>query len=491
MKTFEEAFGKDAVLERGSGKTAPFYIASRNPYLPSTGDAGNTPYDRWEFDPETGRINKMGMSAAAQRASKGFGGTFSGMDSPMVASGDQYVNAQDISGLQGLTNQEIAWGGLPGLASQQGKNIDSWSDYAYKHGPNGGGMSPDQVRALASGLNTDFNKITEYDRRGPQGLSALMEKAIPLVIGGIATAGLGNAAGLWDLSGAAGAAESGLSFNPAMADVPSVDLSSMIPDVNVATEGGGYFGGIGGAPTGVSGLGMSGTSVPGIGVGGAAGSTVTPSMFSASELSSAFPGAFGTAESGSGAMGALKSASSAKDVMKSLGNNASSIGAIIGALTGPSSKTVSGGENKPAWASQGLASIQPQQYTSNKIQGDPYRYGMGSEQKLITNNQGDVYTPQSFGQGYGIPIAKAKGGGLGQYVNGGGSGQSDGIPAMLSPGEYVMDADIVSALGDGNNQAGARILDKFRENIRKHKRGASDKSIPPKSKPVESYLKGK
>jgi hypothetical protein len=78
-----------------------------------------------------------------------------------------------------------------------------------------------------------------------------------------------------------------------------------------------------------------------------------------------------------------------------------------------------------------------------------------------------------------------------RYVNGGTGGQDDSVNARLSHGEYVMDADIVSALGDGNNEAGARKLDKMRENIRRHKRSAPSKSIPPRAKDPHSYLKGK
>lgn len=78
----------------------------------------------------------------------------------------------------------------------------------------------------------------------------------------------------------------------------------------------------------------------------------------------------------------------------------------------------------------------------------------------------------------------------GSYVEGAGDGQSDDIPAMLADGEYVMDAEIVSALGNGSNKAGAKVLDKMRENIRKHKRSGSLDSIPPKAKSPLSYMKG-
>lgn len=83
------------------------------------------------------------------------------------------------------------------------------------------------------------------------------------------------------------------------------------------------------------------------------------------------------------------------------------------------------------------------------------------------------------------------GGGPTNYVRGGTSGQSDKINAMLSDGEYVMDADVVSALGDGNNEAGAKVLDKMREKVRSHKRSAPANKIPPKAKSPLEYMKGK
>jgi hypothetical protein len=78
----------------------------------------------------------------------------------------------------------------------------------------------------------------------------------------------------------------------------------------------------------------------------------------------------------------------------------------------------------------------------------------------------------------------------GHYVKGHGDGQSDDIPAMLADGEYVFDADTVAALGNGSSDAGAALLDKMRENIRKHKRSAPPDKIPPKAKSPLEYLKG-
>lgn len=69
-------------------------------------------------------------------------------------------------------------------------------------------------------------------------------------------------------------------------------------------------------------------------------------------------------------------------------------------------------------------------------------------------------------------------------------GQDDVVDIKAAPGEYIIDAEIVSALGDGNNENGARKLDKMRYNIRKHKRSGGLAQIAPKAKAVSDYMKG-
>jgi len=83
-------------------------------------------------------------------------------------------------------------------------------------------------------------------------------------------------------------------------------------------------------------------------------------------------------------------------------------------------------------------------------------------------------------------------GGLGslrnRYVKGKGDGTSDSIPAMLANGEFVIPADVVSSLGNGSNDSGAGLLDEFLKTIRKHKRAADAKHLPPDSKGALGYL---
>ena len=148
-----------------------------------------------------------------------------------------------------------------------------------------------------------------------------------------------------------------------------------------------------------------------------------------------------------------------------------------------------------------------------------------------------------FKDGGGAHVPEFITGHTGHYAQGSGTGQSDDIPALLKDGDYVMDADIVSALGDGSSKAGAerlhefmnrvphkhyeehakgghinamiadgefvfpsslvtalgggsnkegaRKLDEMREKIRAHKRSASNNNIPPKAKSPLEYMKGR
>jgi hypothetical protein len=82
-------------------------------------------------------------------------------------------------------------------------------------------------------------------------------------------------------------------------------------------------------------------------------------------------------------------------------------------------------------------------------------------------------------------------GGGENYVtpDGEGDGRSDHVEARLSPGEYVMDAESVSMLGNGDNDAGARKLDGMRKSIRKQKGKALAKGkFSPNAKDPMEYL---
>jgi hypothetical protein len=76
-------------------------------------------------------------------------------------------------------------------------------------------------------------------------------------------------------------------------------------------------------------------------------------------------------------------------------------------------------------------------------------------------------------------------------VDGVGTGRSDEIPALLSDGEYVIDAETVAMLGDGSSRAGAKRLDDFRVKVRKHKgRNLAKGKFSANAKRPERYLSG-
>jgi hypothetical protein len=98
-------------------------------------------------------------------------------------------------------------------------------------------------------------------------------------------------------------------------------------------------------------------------------------------------------------------------------------------------------------------------------------YGYGPEKKFFSDNT----------------ITAA----MGHYVRGGGTGTSDSIPARLSDGEYVIDAQTVSMLGDGSSDAGAKRLDEMRAAIRKHKgKALAQGKFAPSAKGPLSYARG-
>jgi hypothetical protein len=100
--------------------------------------------------------------------------------------------------------------------------------------------------------------------------------------------------------------------------------------------------------------------------------------------------------------------------------------------------------------------------------------------------------PQGHADGGSIeghnPQFYSEGGLQHRYVKGEGDGTSDSVPAMLASGEFVIPADVVSGLGNGDNDAGAEVLDEFLSVIRSHKRAADSKDLPEDSKGPLTYL---
>ena len=88
----------------------------------------------------------------------------------------------------------------------------------------------------------------------------------------------------------------------------------------------------------------------------------------------------------------------------------------------------------------------------------------------------------------------------GGYLNGDSDGQADKVPgsidgvqeARLSHGEYVLPADLVSLLGNGNSDAGAKALDDFMAMVRKKGTGTEKQQKNIKAdKVLASLMQGK
>lgn len=82
----------------------------------------------------------------------------------------------------------------------------------------------------------------------------------------------------------------------------------------------------------------------------------------------------------------------------------------------------------------------------------------------------------------------------GRHIKGPGDGMSDSIPAVidgtdpaaLASGEFVITADVVSMIGNGDNDAGARALQAMVDRIRMKKYGRA--SQPPQIDPAKLLL---
>jgi hypothetical protein len=133
--------------------------------------------------------------------------------------------------------------------------------------------------------------------------------------------------------------------------------------------------------------------------------------------------------------------------------------------------------------------------------------GFGGEGKEITKAdvQGwiaelatqDVYSLQDIADAFSMPLADlqaignaAAAGGLmessqGYYLGGTTDGMADqvpatidgGEPARLSDGEFVVPADVVSHLGNGNSQAGSQQLYSMMDRIRKERTGTTKQGV--------------
>jgi hypothetical protein len=78
-----------------------------------------------------------------------------------------------------------------------------------------------------------------------------------------------------------------------------------------------------------------------------------------------------------------------------------------------------------------------------------------------------------------VPDAQTEG-----LIRGNGSGMDDQVqgmigrdqPVAVSPGEYIVAADVVSGLGEGSTDAGVKDLDRMQDEVRRKRNGTTQQA---------------
>lgn len=216
-------------------------------------------------------------------------------------------------------------------------------------------------------------------------------------------------------------------------------------------------------------------------VGGAGGGMRDSNILTTNGVTGGNAGSAATGAASSGGGGALANLTGA-GLMKNaplLLAGASLMGGLAGA--GKPKPAVAPGITDPNMTAH-LPKVEFQR-DYQPYQGDYRRYAMdGGGHQFFSNSQ--LPSTQYAADG-GYMTAYGRGG-----VSGPGDGRDDKIPALLSDGEYIWDAESVSLLGNGSSKAGAEKLDKMREELRRQKgRSMSRGQMSQDSKPALAYLK--
>ena len=114
----------------------------------------------------------------------------------------------------------------------------------------------------------------------------------------------------------------------------------------------------------------------------------------------------------------------------------------------------------------------------------PPRDEQGQQEQRAASRVAEDLPAQASSEGLADFEPKYAAGGIttlakGRYLNGETDGMADKVranidgmqEARLSDGEYVIPADVVSHLGNGNSEAGAKVLDRFLAKVRKERTG--------------------
>ena len=178
------------------------------------------------------------------------------------------------------------------------------------------------------------------------------------------------------------------------------------------------------------------------GVPGSVGNNVSSSYYTPPTMTSSTSPVGGLESIGQGAKGVISDAPGARDAfMKDIGGKKGLLKSGL-AATAPLMNE----------------SMQPEPMTAYSDTGD-------RDYETYLDRMGLRRTRARFAEGGLADASLSNKNGLGSLIKGDSDGMGDEVLAKVSPGEYIITAQAVSALGNGNTDAGAKKLDGMMDRI--------------------------
>jgi hypothetical protein len=178
------------------------------------------------------------------------------------------------------------------------------------------------------------------------------------------------------------------------------------------------------------------------GVPGSVGNNVTSSYYTPPTMTSSTPPVGGLESIGQGAKSVFSDTPGARDAfMKDIGG-------------------------KSGLLKSSLAATAPLMSESTKMdEQNSYADTSSRDYETYLDRMGLRRTRRSFAEGGLADASLSNKSGLGSLIKGDSDGMGDEVLAKVSPGEYIITAQAVSALGNGNTDSGAKKLDGMMDRI--------------------------
>lgn len=414
---------------------------------------------------------------------------------PVMPMGGGLTQAMD-GGMQGMGDMDPMQEGMEGQGDLQGiaeflRQQGQGEDTILAH------INAEEAMELHEKYGSDINPMTGLPQFGK--LRKILKKAAPIIgsIGGFLMGGPAGAAVGGGLGGALSNKRSPLKAALKGASLGYLGASGL---AGMGVTGGAGFTGLG-ATLGSAGRALAANPLGAIGTGasnfaGGVGTGVTNAFSSVGNMlgggaapasaastvagaAGAAPAAAGAAGGAGGMMGSIGSILGSKGM-----SNALLAAAIGGTMLRKEKPNKNFNPNHVSDQMQQQPVWNPQQQASPSVANAPYYIppagGVGNDIYMPPEGYRHGYDPEFnyFSQ----PVRARTGGGF----RGSSGGQADDIDAKVSPGEFMIPADVVSAAGDGNTERGFKQFYGLVSQLRKDN-GRKNK-LPPKAKSLSTYL---